>query len=605
MAWFLRAQLSRPNGSVTVNTMNFQPSRQSTGENTRSLLAQVLHQFRSAFIGVGLFSALINLLMLSGSMFMLQIYDRVLPSKSVPTLIGLSLIFLGLYAFQAILDLIRARVLVRIGSAFDELIAERVYGAVIKLPLKGARTADALQPVRDLDTIRNFLTGLGPTALFDLPWMPLYLGLCFAFNFYIGLAATVGAIIIVALTVIIEITSRAPIRDVAKFGAARNVFAEASRVHSEVLHALGMTGRMGDRWREANAQFSDAQQRVSDVTGGLGSIAKVLRLVLQSAVLGVGAYLVIQQQATAGIIIASSIITARALAPVDIAIANWKGFGAARQSWRRLTSLLAALPVETEVLQLPKPSASLSVENVAVVPPGSKRTVVQGISFNLEAGSALGIVGPSASGKSSLVRALLGVWPASFGTVRIDGAELTQWSRDSLGRHMGYLPQDVSLCDGTVAENISRFETNPSSDAIIAAAQAAGVHELILTLPNGYDTAIGERGETLSAGYRQRIGLARALYGDPFLVILDEPNSNLDMEGELALTKAIRGVCERGGIVIVIAHRPSVLTAVDLVLAVVNGQTRAFGKREEVLAPMHVVPNAHPAPNAAPQRIVA
>ena len=296
----------------------------------------MLHQFRSAFIGVGLFSALINLLMLSGSMFMLQVYDRVLPSKSVPTLIGLSLIFLGLYAFQAILDLIRTRVLVRIGSAFDESIAERVYGAVIKLPLKGARTADALQPVRDLDTIRNFLTGLGPTALFDLPWMPLYLGLCFAFNFYIGLAATVGAIIIVALTVITEITSRAPIRDVAKFGAARSVFAEASRAHSEVLHALGMTGRMGARWREANAQFSDAQQRVSDVTGGLGSIAKVLRLVLQSAVLGVGAYLVIQQQATAGIIIASSIITARALAPVDIAIANWKGFGAARQSWRRL-----------------------------------------------------------------------------------------------------------------------------------------------------------------------------------------------------------------------------------------------------------------------------
>ena len=581
----------------------FHTSRPSIGDNT--LLAQVLYQFRRAFIGVGLFSALINLLMLSGSMFMLQVYDRVLPSKSVPTLIGLSFIVLGLYAFQAILDLIRTRVLVRIGSAFDESIAERVYGAVIKLPLKGARTADALQPVRDLDTIRNFLTGLGPTALFDLPWMPLYLGLCFAFNFYIGLAATLGAIVIVALTIVIEITSRAPIRDAAKFGAARNVFAEASRVHSEVLHALGMTGRMGARWREANAQFSDAQQRVSDVTGGLGSIAKVLRLVLQSAVLGVGAYLVIQQQATAGIIIASSIITARALAPVDIAIANWKGFGAARQSWRRINSLLAALPVETNILQLPKPSASLSVENVAVVPPGSKRTVVQGISFDLKSGSALGIIGPSASGKSSLVRALLGVWPASFGTVRIDGAELTQWSRDSLGRHMGYLPQDVSLCDGTVAENIARFETNPSPDAIIAAAQSAGVHELILTLPNGYETAIGERGETLSAGYRQRLGLARALYGNPFLVILDEPNSNLDMEGELALAKAIRGVCERGGIVIVIAHRPSVLSAVDLVLALVNGQTRAFGKRDEVLTPRPVVPNLQPVSNTAPQRIVA
>jgi ATP-binding cassette subfamily C protein len=589
-----------------VYTMNKSNAiRPMAVENPRSLLAHVLHQFRSAFLGVGLFSAFINLLMLSGSLFMLQVYDRVLPSKSVPTLIGLSLLVLGLYAFQAILDLIRARVLVRIGSAFDASIADDVYRAVIKLPLKGARTADALQPVRDLDTIRNFLTGLGPTALFDLPWMPLYLGLCFAFNFYLGITATVGALIIVVLTLITEIASRGPIRDVSKFGAARNQFADASRTHSEVLHALGMTGRMSNRWREANAQFSAAQQRVSDVTGGLGSVAKVLRLVLQSAVLGVGAYLVILQEATAGIIIASSIITARALAPVDIAIANWKGFGAARQSWRRLKALLAALPLESELLQLPKPCTSLSVENVAVVPPGTKRTVAQNISFKLQAGSALGIIGPSGSGKSSLVRALLGIWPTSFGSVRIDGAELDQWSSDALGSHIGYLPQDVSLFDGTVAENIARFETNPSADAIIAAAQAAGVHELILGLPNGYETPIGERGETLSAGYRQRIGLARALYKDPFLVVLDEPNSNLDMEGEQALAQAIRGVCERGGIVIVIAHRPSVLSAVDLVLALVNGQTRAFGKRDEVLTPMPVVPNTPTAPQRVPQRIVA
>jgi ATP-binding cassette subfamily C protein len=589
-----------------VNTMiKSNSNRPPASENPRSLLAHVLHQFRCAFLGVGLFSAFINLLMLSGSLFMLQIYDRVLPSKSVPTLIGLSVLVLGLYAFQAILDLIRARVLVRIGSAFDASIADDVYRAVIKLPLKGARTADALQPVRDLDTIRNFLTGLGPTALFDLPWMPLYLGLCFAFNFYLGITATVGALIIIVLTLITEVASRGPIHDVSKFAAARNQFADASRTHSEVLHALGMTGRMSSRWREANAQFSAAQQRVSDVTGGLGSVAKVLRLVLQSAVLGVGAYLVILGEATAGIIIASSIITARALAPVDIAIANWKGFGAARQSWRRLKALLAVLTVESDILQLPKPSVSLSVENVAVVPPGSKRTVAQNINFKLEAGSALGIIGPSGSGKSSLVRALLGVWPTSFGSVRIDGAELDQWSSDALGVHVGYLPQDVSLFDGSVAENIARFETNSSADAIIAAAQAAGVHELILGLPNGYETPIGERGETLSAGYRQRIGLARALYKDPFLVVLDEPNSNLDMEGEQALAKAIRGVCERGAIVIVIAHRPSVLGAVDLVLALVNGQTRAFGKRDEVLTPMPVVPNAPAAPQRVPQRIVA
>ena len=403
-------------------TPNSHAVRPQTRENTRSLLVHVLHRFRSAFFGVGLLSAFINLLMLSGSIFMLQVYDRVLPSKSVPTLIGLSMLVLALYAFQAILDVIRTRLLVRIGSAFDESIAESVYRAVVRLPLKGVRTAETLQPVRDLDAVRNFLTGPGPTALFDLPWMPLYLGLCFAFNFYLGLTATVGAIIIVALTALTEMASRAPIRDAGTLGATRNLLAESSRTHSEVLHALGMAGRMSANWREANTHFADAQQRVSDVTGGLGSIAKVLRLVLQSAVLGVGAYLVIHQEATAGVIIASSIITARALAPVDVAIANWKGFGAARQSWSRLTALLASLPPDPDALELPKPSTGLSVENVAVVPPGSKRTVVQGVNFTLDAGIALGIVGPSGAGKSSLVRALLGVWPASLGSVRIDGA---------------------------------------------------------------------------------------------------------------------------------------------------------------------------------------
>jgi ATP-binding cassette subfamily C protein len=435
--------------------------------------------------------------------------------------------------------------------------------------------------------------------------MPLYLGLCFAFNFWLGLTASVGAIIIVALTIITEMASRRPIHAMAQLSAARNQLAEASRAHSEVLYTLGMTERMCARWRTANAEFGAAQQLVSDVTGGMGSIAKVLRLVLQSAVLGVGAYLVILQEATAGIIIASSIITARALAPVDVAIANWKAFGAARQSWRRLNALLALFPREKAPLQLPKPSASLSVENLAVAPPGSKRTVARNISFNLQAGTALGIIGPSGSGKSSLVRALLGVWPISAGSVRLDGAELNQWSADSLGRHIGYLPQDVSLFDGTVAENIARFEQNPSSEAIIAAAEAAGVHELILNLPNGYETSIGERGETLSAGYRQRIGLARALYKDPFLVVLDEPNSNLDIEGENALAKAIRGVCERRGIVIVIAHRPSVLGAVELVLALIDGQTRAFGKRDDVLTPKVVIPDGQPMLKPHARRIVA
>ena len=580
------------------------PSGRQLGD-TKSALTLALQQFRSAFVGIGMFSALTNVLALTGSLFMLQVYDRVLPSKSIPTLIALALFVVSLYGFQALLELIRTRLLVRIGHSFDATLTERVYNSVLKLPLKAPRGPEGLQPIRDLDVIRSFLTGSGPGALFDLPWMPFYLALCFAFHFYIGLTATVGAIIIIGLTVLTEALSRAPTREAARLGAARNAFAEVSRRNSEALHALGMTKRMGARWHEANAKYSDTQRRLYDVSGGVGSIAKVARMILQSAVLGVGAYLVIEQQATAGIIIASSIISGRALAPADIAIANWKGFVAARQGWQRLNGLFKLLPEEDEVLQLPKPSASLAVETLAVVPPGSKRTVAQGVSFALEAGQALGIIGPSASGKSSVVKALLGIWPTTFGKVRIDGAELSQWSADELGRHLGYLPQEVSLCDGTVAENIARFETDASSEAIIAAAKAAGVHELILGLPNGYETKIGESGETLSAGQRQRIGLARALYGDPFLVVLDEPNSNLDTDGEIALTKAIRGVCERGGIVIVIAHRPSVLGAVDFVLALVNGQQRVFGKRDEVLKPVPFVPGAVPAPKEIDQRIVA
>ena len=578
----------------------------SSGENAKSSLGQALQHFRNAFIGVGAFSALINLLTLTGSLFMLQVYDRVLPSKSIPTLVALCLVMLGLYTFLGIFDAIRSRILVRIGSAFDASLTERIYAAVVKLPLKVRRSGEGLQPIRDLDVIRNFLTSSGPGALFDLPWIPFYLGLCFAFHFYIGVTATVGALVIVSITALTEMMSRGPINEAALCGAARNTFAEGSRRNSELLNALGMVGRMEARWRDANVRYSAAHQRVADVTGGLGMAAKVLRMALQSSVLAVGAYLVIEQQATAGIIIASSILSSRALAPADVAIANWKGFVASRQGWSRLNNLLKLIAPETEVLQLPKPVGDLSVESVAVVPPGAKRTVVQGVTFSLKAGQAVAVVGPSASGKSSLVRAILGVWPSIAGKVRVDGAELDQWSRNSLGTHLGYLPQDVSLCEGTVAENISRFETDPPAEAIIAAAKASGVHELILQLPEGYETRIGESGETLSAGQRQRIGLARALYGDPFLIVLDEPNSNLDSDGEQALVKAILGVRERGGIVIVVAHRPSVLSAVDFVLVLFDGQMRAFGKRDEVLTPVPVVSRGLPAVDpVAPRKFPA
>jgi ATP-binding cassette, subfamily C, bacterial PrsD len=364
----------------------------------------------------------------------------------------------------------------------------------------------------------------------------------------------------------------------------RNAIAEASRRNAEVLQAMGMAAQVATVWNEVNVKYLNSQQRASDVAGGFGAISKVMRMVFQSAVLGVGAALVIYQEATAGIIIAGSILAGRALAPVDLAIANWRNFVAFRQSWRRLKDLLAKIPAGKDQMALPKPVSAITVEGVSVVPPGDTKVVVQDIVFRLEKGSGLGIIGPSASGKSSLARAIVGVWRPVRGTIRLDGAALDQWSSHSLGQHIGYLPQDVELLSGNVAQNIARFIADPQADDVLAAAKAAGVHDLIVRLPEGYKTEIGESGTALSAGQRQRIALARALYGDPFLVVLDEPNSNLDAEGEEALTQAILGVRSRGGIVIVIAHRPSALAGVDTVMVMAQGKSQMLGPKEEVLA---------------------
>jgi ATP-binding cassette subfamily C protein len=355
---------------------------------------------------------------------------------------------------------------------------------------------------------------------------------------------------------------------------------------------MGMGTQLTAIWSEVDGKYLDSQQRSSDVSGGFGALSKVMRMTVQSAVLGVGAYLVIQQEGSAGIMIACSILSARALAPVDLAIANWKNFIAFRQSWRRLRELLTALPAEKEAMNLPQPATSFAVEGVSVAPAGDKRLVVQDVSFRLEKGRGLGIIGSSASGKSCLARALVGVWRPVRGNIRLDGAALDQWPADMLGRHIGYLPQEVELFAGTVARNIARLEANPDADKVIAAAKAAGVHDLILGLPAGYETEIGESGTSLSAGQRQRIALARALYNDPFLVVLDEPNSNLDAEGEEALTKAIIGVRKRGGIVIVIAHRPSAISGVDLLMVMASGRMQAFGAKEEILAKMTQRPPA-------------
>jgi PrtD family type I secretion system ABC transporter len=562
----------------------------------RSELAEALAACRGAFYGTALISGMSNILMLTGAMFMLEIYDRVLPSRSMPTLVGLLVLAATLFTALGILDAIRGRILVRIGGALDETLSGRVYDTLMRLPLRVGARSDGTQPLRDLDAVRSYLSGLGPVALFDLPWIPLYLAICFAFHPLIGFAALAGAIILIVLTLLTEILMRAPARAATEAAVARNGLAEASRRNAEALVAMGMAGHIAARWSEANRQYMRSQQEASDLGGGLGAISKVLRMMLQSGVLAVGAYLVIHQEASAGIIIAGSILSARALAPVDLAIANWKGFVAARQSWQRLNRLLTMSPARLTPMQLQTPVQRLTVEAVSASPPGVPKVVVQDITFELEAGQGLGIIGPSGSGKSSLVRLLVGVWQPVRGNVRLDGAALDQWASDALGRHIGYLPQDVELLAGTVAENIARFEPNPDNEAVIAAAKAVGVHDLIVRLPGGYDTPIGEQGSALSAGQAQRVALARAVYRDPFLVVLDEPNSNLDSEGEEALTRAILGVRERMGIVIVVAHRPSAIAGVDRLLMMNQGKAQAIGPKDEVLSKVLQRPLAIPRP---------
>ncbi|MDR3483789.1 MAG: type I secretion system permease/ATPase [Bradyrhizobium sp.] len=562
----------------------------------RSELGDALRACRGAFIGVGVMSCMINLLYLTGSLFMLEVYDRVLPSRSVPTLVGLAILAGGLYMAQGILDLIRVRILGRIGTALDESLNSRVFDTIVRLPLTAGARNEGLQPLRDLDNIRSFLSGMGPGAFFDLPWLPFYLAICFAFHVMIGLTALVGAIILITLTVVTEFMSRTPAREALGLAARRNDLAATGRRNAEVLVAMGMSGRLNKRWSEANQNYLAGNQRASDLAGGLGAMAKVMRMTLQSAVLAVGAYLVIHQEATAGIIIAGSILSARALAPVDLAIAHWKGFVAARQSWHRLSRLLESLPAQPAQMLLQNPSSRLAVEAVSIVPPGDQKIVVQDVTFALEAGNGLGVIGPSGSGKSSLVRALVGVWQPFRGKVRLDGAALDQWSSDVRGRHVGYLPQDVELFAGSVAQNICRFDPEARSEAIIAAAKEAGVHQMIIKMRDGYDTQIGEQGAALSAGQAQRVALARALYGDPFLIVLDEPNSNLDTEGDEALTRAVRSARERGAIVVVVAHRPVGIEAVDMLLVLKEGRMHAFGPKDTVLGQVlqRVAPPASP-----------
>jgi ATP-binding cassette subfamily C protein len=567
--------------------------------SAQSEVGAALSSCRSSFGGVALFSAVINVLMLTGSIYMLQIYDRVLASRSLSTLVGISLIVLAAYLLQGSLDAIRSNMLARIGARFDELLSGRVFELVTVLPLKGPRSVSGLQPVRDLDQIRNFLSGLGPTALFDMPFMPLFFAGCFLLHPWLGCLAIGGGVVIVIFTLLTETRSRAPIKDMTQSGNERYAVAELSRRNAEAVRALGMRQVLADRYLKANERHVADGLRASDAAAGIGSAAKVFRMILQSAGLGLGAYLVIQGELTGGAMIATSILMSRALAPIEIAVANWKGFISARQSYFRLQQTLALLPARPERLALPAPRSTVTVQDLVVGAPGSNQPIVLGASLQLKAGQGLGLIGPSASGKSTMARALVGVWPSLRGEVRLDGATLDQWEPDDLGRHIGYLPQDVELFEGTVAENISRFRPNVPAESVIAAARAAGAHDMILQRPNGYDTRIGESGAALSGGQRQRVALARALYGDPFMVVLDEPNASLDGAGDDALNQAILGVRKRGGVVVVVTHRPAALGNVDLVGIMEAGRIKSIGPRDEVLKTVMRTPVGTPVPAAA------
>ncbi len=513
---------------------------------------------------------------------MLQIYDRALTSQSIPTLLALSSLAIGLYLFQGFLDVTRSQILVRLGAKLDHQLAPLAHKVVIDMPRYGFSTAESMERGRDVDTLRHFFASPGPLALFDLPWMPLYLVFVYFLHPWLGILTLGGAIILAALTLLTEILVRRHSSTTQQAAVTRAAMADSHARNADVIRAMGFSGRAVARFNKVNSEHLLLQTKTNDIAGSFSGISKVLRMMLQSAVLGLGAYLTIMGDLTAGAIIAASVAAARALAPVDLAISQWKNVVGARRSYRRLGETLTALDEAPILVKLAPPMRSLKIEKITIAAPSSGSIVISDVSLELKAGQAVGVIGPSASGKSSLARGITGVWPLVRGSVRLDDAELDQWPADTLGQHVGYLPQEVALLDATIAENICRLDPEPNGEKILAAAQAASVHEMIVRMPDGYQTTLGPNGTALSAGQRQRIALARALYDDPFLIVLDEPNSNLDADGDAASTQAIQGVRDRGGIAIVIAHRPSALVAVDMIGVIQNGKLAAFGPKEEI-----------------------
>ncbi len=524
----------------------------------------------------------VNLLMLVPPMYMLQVYDRVLATQSLETLIMLTLVVVFLFMIMGGLELVRSRMLVRVGNRLDTAINERLYSAMFRRSLV-AQGGSSAQPLNDLTSLRQFLTGNGLFAFFDAPWVPVYFGVLFLFHPWLGIFAICAGIVLVILAIANEKATKSLLADANNEHIQAQNLANSNLRNAEVLHAMGMLPGIMGRWSKRHHEFLSKQSQASDRAGALTNTSKVLRIMFQSLILGLGALLVLEGEMSAGMMIAGSILMGRALAPIDQMISGWKGFVSARGAYSRLNELLTQIPSDQRKMSLPAPKGDIALESVAAAPPGSRMATIRGINFNVDRGQHVGIIGPSAAGKSTLARVLLGIWPTQVGDVRLDGGVITQYNRDEIGPYIGYLPQDIELFDGTISENIARFGEIDSTK-VVEAARKAGVHEMILELNDGYDTVISSTSGALSGGQRQRVGLARALYGNPVFVVLDEPNANLDEAGERALSETITQLKTEGVTLFVISHRTNVLKNMDKLLVMKEGQVSMFGPRDQVLA---------------------
>jgi len=545
-------------------------------------LKQAILASKKSFMAVGFFSLFINLLMLVPPLYMLQLYDRVLTSRSEDTLILLTIIVVVLFITMALLEIVRSKILVKIGNKLDTLLSQRVFDTLFELANKHPGKASSI-PLSDLTQIRQFMTGNGLFAFFDAPWIPIYIGVLFLFHPMFGYFAIFAAVVLLCFTVINEYSTKEKLLEANSLNRAATIYVDGSLRNAEVVNAMGMNNAIRSNWQEKYFGFLHAQNDASNKAGVWSNISKSSRIMFQSLILGLGGYLAIQMEVSPGMMIAGSIIMGRALAPLDLIINSWKGFSSARTSYSRLDELLEDFPKNKEYMELPAPEGEVLLEQVVLIPPGAQAPSLKGISMHIEKGTVLGVIGPSAAGKSSLARAILGLWPLLQGKVRLDKADISQWNKQNLGPHIGYLPQDVELFEGTIAQNIARFN-EVDSTKVVEAAQKAGVHEMILRLPEGYDTKIGVGGASLSGGQKQRVGFARAIYDSPKLIVLDEPNSNLDEQGEQLLVKAIQILKELDTTVILITHRPSILQVTDKLAVMKSGLLEMYGDTKEILA---------------------